>query len=126
MICFHPIKIPIQSIFSLIIDSYIPTISFFFTRLMEKFGVIGYHLLNLRQHIYRKVHACWQPSLIVTVTKTKLKCEKKSLQKNYKSKIKVQKYKQANMQISKMQKYPPLPNIQPKAGVRYVLAAQLY
>ena len=30
MVCFHPIKIPIQSIFSLIIDSYIPTIIFFY------------------------------------------------------------------------------------------------
>ena len=75
MVCYHPIKIPIQSIFSLIIDLYIPTINFFI-RLMEKFGVIGYHLLNLRRHIHRKVHVCWQLSLIVTVTKTKLRYAK--------------------------------------------------
>ena len=61
--------------FSLNIDSYIPTI-IFFNRLMEKIGVIGYHLLNLRRHIYRKVHVWLGLSLIVTVTKIQLKCVK--------------------------------------------------
>ena len=43
---------------------------------MEKIGVIGYNLLNLRRHIYRKVHVWLGLSLIVTVTKIQLKCVK--------------------------------------------------